>query len=109
MFQESKRLRKPNVQKWQDEVYEEVGASVSSRHALNLTTQDTASLWLLCKQVNTRCLHPQFGLQHVFWKIGNVAGDGKILFELLNLLVCSGPSSAATSGALQNTFYYVVR
>ncbi|CAM6110311.1 unnamed protein product [Calypogeia fissa] len=49
-YKELKKLRKPLVQKWQDEVYAEVAASISVRHALNLTTEDTASLWLLCKQ-----------------------------------------------------------
>ncbi|CAL9000052.1 unnamed protein product [Prunus brigantina] len=45
-----KKSQEPAVDKLKEPVYDEITFAVRRRHMLNLTRQDTTSLWFLCKQ-----------------------------------------------------------
>ncbi|KAL3701843.1 hypothetical protein R1sor_019865 [Riccia sorocarpa] len=49
-YKASKKLRKPAVEGYQVDVYKQIAADVSSRYDLDLTSEDTEGLWLLCKE-----------------------------------------------------------
>ncbi|BBM96911.1 multiple inositol-polyphosphate phosphatase / 2,3-bisphosphoglycerate 3-phosphatase [Marchantia polymorpha subsp. ruderalis] len=49
-YKESKKLRKPAVQVFQDDVYRQVAAAVGPRYELDLTHEDVEGFWLLCKE-----------------------------------------------------------
>ena len=53
MVQAYRKSQEPAVSKLKEPILDEITSALIGRHGLNFTSQDTSSLWFLCKQVVT--------------------------------------------------------